>query len=90
MLSDGKYGFIHFNLAAAYFDAENWESARESYQKAAELDPKEPLSAYNVALCLSKQKLWLDSAQWYEEYLKRRPDAPDRAEVLNRIRILRE
>jgi tetratricopeptide (TPR) repeat protein len=89
VLSDGKYGSMHFHLAAAYFDIENWESARESYQKSAELDLQDSASAYNMAACYQRQGNWLEAAHWYEEYLRRAPNASDRAEVLDRIRTFR-
>jgi tetratricopeptide (TPR) repeat protein len=89
-LSDGKYGWMHFNLGSAYFSLENWSFALQSYEKAAELNPKEPASAYNVALCHSKLHQWSDAVSWYEEYLKRNPDASDKAKVLETIRILKQ
>jgi tetratricopeptide (TPR) repeat protein len=88
-LSDGGVAQYHFTLGSAYFDMENWQLARQSYEKAAELNPKDPASAYNVALCLSKQQHFMDAAHWYEEYLRRNPDAKDKADILNRIQILK-
>lgn len=90
VLSDGKYASMHFHLGSAYFSSENWESARESFQKAAELDLHDPSSAYNVALCFQRQGNFLEAAHWYEEYLARAPNASDRAEILNEIRVFRE
>lgn len=87
-LSDGKYAWMHFNLGSAYFSLENWNFALQSYEKAAELNPKEPAAAYNVALCHQRLRHWMDAVKWYEEYLKRKPDAPDKAKVLETIRIL--
>jgi tetratricopeptide (TPR) repeat protein len=89
-LSDGKYSDMHFLLGSAYFKLENWELARQSYEKAAQLDPTDSASAYNVALCLGHLHYYRDAAQWYEEYLRRDPQAKDRAEVLEKIRILRQ
>jgi tetratricopeptide (TPR) repeat protein len=88
-LSDGKYGSMHFRLGFAYFDLENWDLASQSYQKAAELDPADPSAAYNVALCMQRLHYFVDAAKWYEEYLRRKPDAQDRTEILERIRALR-
>jgi tetratricopeptide (TPR) repeat protein len=88
-LSDGKYAYMHFRLGQAYFDLENWEFARQSYEKAAELDPSDPASAYNLALCLGRLKYYLDSAKWFEEYLRRNPNATDKSDVLARIQVLR-
>jgi tetratricopeptide (TPR) repeat protein len=88
-LSDGKYWFMHFHLGQAYFGLENWDFARQSYEKAAELDPSDSASAYNLALCFAHLKYYLDSAKWYEEYLRRNPNAPDKSEILARIQTLR-
>jgi tetratricopeptide (TPR) repeat protein len=88
-VSDGKYSSFHFTLGSAYFDMENWELARQSYEKAAELDQKDSASAYNVAVCFGKQGYYGDAATWYEEYLRRNPDASDKAEILSRIQVLK-
>jgi tetratricopeptide (TPR) repeat protein len=37
-LSDGKYSWMHFTLGSAYFDVQNWELSKQSFEKAAELD----------------------------------------------------
>ena len=89
-LSDGKFGLMHFHLGSAYFETENWQFARQSFEKAAELMPKEDASAYNVALCLQRMKMFIDAAHWYEEVLKRNPGRTDRQELLNRIALLRQ
>ena len=88
-LSDGKYAFMHFHLGSAYFDLENWAFAKDSFEKAAELDPKDAASAFNVALCYSRLNYASDAAKWFEEYLRRNPKATDRDEVTDRIRKLR-
>jgi tetratricopeptide (TPR) repeat protein len=88
-LSDGKWATMHFALGSAYFDMENWSLAAQSFQKAAELDPKEPASAYNVGLCMAKQGYYVDAAKWYEEVLRRDPNRSDKTELLRRIEILR-
>jgi tetratricopeptide (TPR) repeat protein len=88
-LTDGKWAFMHFRLGSAYFELQNWELARDSYLKAAELDKRDPASAYNVALCLQNLRYFTDAATWYEEYLRRKPDSTDRDEILGRIRTLR-
>src|SRR5439155_17647802 len=66
-LSDGKFGIMHFHLGSANFETENWQFARQSFEKAAELMPNSDASAYNVALCLRRQGLFLDAVHWYEE-----------------------
>jgi tetratricopeptide (TPR) repeat protein len=88
-LSDGRYAWMQFEVGSVYFDMENWEFARQSFQKAAELNPKDAAAAYNVAICYAKQNYFFDAAKWYEEYLRRNPNATDKEDILNRIRILR-
>jgi tetratricopeptide (TPR) repeat protein len=87
--SDGKYGYMHFLLGNAYFDGEDWRNAEQSFRKAAELEPKDADAAYNVALCLLKQGYYGDAASWYEEVLRRNPQYKERADILERIRVLR-
>ena len=89
-LSDGKYGWMHFTLGYAYFESENWQAARQSYEKAAELNPKDDSAAYNLALCLVKLGYYRDAALWFEEVLRRNPDHPKKQEILNRIQALRQ
>jgi S1-C subfamily serine protease/Tfp pilus assembly protein PilF len=89
-LSDGKFATMHFALGAAYFDSENWARAALAFEKAAELEPKDWAAAYNVALCMQRQYFRLDAARWFEEVLRRKPDHPEREDLLRRIRVLRQ
>lgn len=88
-LSDGKYSTMHFTRGSAYFDIENWEFARQSFEKAAQLNPKDASAAYNVALCFDRLRYYGDAANWYEEVLRRNPNHRNRREILNRIQVLR-
>lgn len=81
---------MYFRLGTAYFETENWEFARQSFERAAELAPKDPASAYNVALCLQHLGLYIDAANWYEEVLRRDPDRTNKDELLNKIRVLKQ
>ena len=89
-LSDGKFGYMHFELGSAYFGAENWQLAEASFEKAAELTPTDSNAAYNVAVCNGRLGYRLEAARWYEEALRRNPARPDREDVLRRIRLLRQ
>jgi tetratricopeptide (TPR) repeat protein len=89
-LSDGKFGIMHFNLGSAYFQTENWQFAKQSFEKAAELLPTSDSSAYNVALCLHRLGVYLDAAHWYEEALRRNPNRTDKQDILNLISLLRK
>ena len=88
-VSDGKFASMHFTLGGAYFEIENWEFARQSFEKAAELEPKDDVAAYNVALCLSRLGYSHDAARWYEEVLRRNPNHKERREILQQIQNLR-
>lgn len=81
---------MHFQLGAAYFDLENWASARQSFEKAAELEPKDPASAYNVSLCLAHLQFYRDAANWAEEVLRRDPNHPKKKDLLRKIRLWRQ
>lgn len=89
-LTDGKFSTMHFVLAEAYFGTENWEFARQSFEKAAELMPSDDAAAYNVALCFVQLGYFRDAAKWFDEVLRRNPNHKDKQEILDRIRILRD
>lgn len=80
---------MHFTLGSAYYGAENWEFARQSYERAAQMDPKDTAAPYNIALCMVRLGYYHDAASWYEEVLRRNPSHPERQEILNRIQVLR-
>lgn len=88
-LSDGKYSSMHFKLGSAYFEVENWEFARQSFEKAAQLNPKDSAAPYNIALCMIRLGFYRDAANWYEEVLRRDPNHRSREEILSRIQFLR-
>lgn len=88
-LSDGKYGSMHFHLGSAYFETENFQFAKDSFEKAAQLDPKDDAAAYNVAVCLGRLGLLRDAASWYEEVLRRNPSHKNREEILRTIQSFR-
>lgn len=88
--SDGKFPDMHFALGTAHFDLQNWDRAARAFQKSAELSPDSWTAAYNLALCFQRQGFFKDAAKWFEEVLRRRPDHPDREELLKTIRRLRE
>jgi len=88
-LSDGKYGIMHFHLGSAYFEIENWQFAKQSYEKAAELMPTSDAAAYNVALCMQRLGYSVDAITWYQEALRRNPSRTDRQQILDLIAALR-
>ena len=44
-LSDGKYGFMHFELGNAHFQLRQWPEAVQAFKKAAELEPMDSSAA---------------------------------------------
>lgn len=88
-LSDGKYSSMHFNLGSAYFEVENWILAKNSFEKASQLNPKDDAAVYNVALCCARLGYYRDAANWFDEVLRRNPSRKDRQEILSKIQILR-
>jgi tetratricopeptide (TPR) repeat protein len=80
---------MHFRLGSAYFELQNWEFARQSFEKAAELSHTMAPAAYNAALCYVRLGYYRDAVKWYEEYLRRNPSAPDRNDVEATIRALK-
>lgn len=88
-LSDGKFSLMHFSLGSAYFELENWQLAKQSFEKGSELDPNDTAGPYNIALCLIHLSYYLDAAKWFEEVLRRNPNHPQRQEILQKIQTLR-
>jgi tetratricopeptide (TPR) repeat protein len=88
-LSDGKYSFMHCTLGTSYFQMENWQIEEQSFQKAADLEPKDDAAPYNVAICYVHLGYFSDAAHWYEEVLRRNPQRADRDELRQRIQALR-
>jgi tetratricopeptide (TPR) repeat protein len=84
-LSDGKYAHMHFRLGNSYFELENWEFARQSFEKASELDPTDDAAPYNAALCFQNLGYRHDAAKWFREVLRRNPHHPDRPSIERKI-----
>jgi tetratricopeptide (TPR) repeat protein len=86
--SDGKYSEMHFQLGSVLFDLKEWPDAAEAYRKAAELDPKSAVAAFNVANSFYNQPQSESALTWYRDVLKRDPEFSDKETVLRRIREL--
>lgn len=87
-LSDGKFADMHFRLGNLYFDQQDWQQAGESFQQAAQIDKSDAASAYNAGLCLAKQGDNTDALPWFQEVLKRNPDADLRSKTEREISLL--
>jgi tetratricopeptide (TPR) repeat protein len=84
-LSDGKYPWMQFQLGYCYFSINNWTQAAASFRIAADADPTDAVSAFNLALCLSRQGYDADAQQWFREALKRKPDEALRSKILSAL-----
>lgn len=89
-LTDGSFSAMHFALGLSYFDVENWEFAKQSFEKSAQMEPKDDAAAYNVALCFLRLGYYRDAANWLEEVLRRNPNHRNRPDILERIQRLRQ
>jgi tetratricopeptide (TPR) repeat protein len=87
-LSDGKDFLYHFELGSAYFGLQQWPEARQAFQKAAEIEPKDAAAAYNVAVSFYNAQYYEDALTWYREVLKRDPNYPNRQQVQRMINTL--
>jgi tetratricopeptide (TPR) repeat protein len=89
-LSDGKDSDYHFALGDAHFELKHWQLARQSYEKASELDTFNTAAPYNVAICFVRLGYYVDAGHWFSEVLHRDPAYPQKAEVLKRIAELKQ
>lgn len=77
---------FYYNLGVAYSKAKLYEEAIEAYKKSLTLDATNPEANYNLALLYEKVKQEPEIAVlYYRKYLKLRPDANDKKEVLEEI-----
>jgi len=71
------------------YSGKDFLKALKSFQAAWTLSP-DPRYAYNAARCLERLGRLDEAADWYRKYLEAAPDAPDRAEVETKMRVLAE
>lgn len=74
----------HFASGEAKFKAGDYRGAIADFQAADALVPS-PILSYNIGLCHEKLGEPEAAVQSYRDYLRRRPDAPNRTQVEGRI-----
>jgi tetratricopeptide (TPR) repeat protein len=74
--------------AEAFRDGQ-YLQAVAAFQKAYDLIPR-PTLAYNIARSHERLSQWEEAIEWYERYLKLAEDPRDKAEVLDKIEILKK
>jgi len=72
--SDGKYASMHFQLGSAYFRLKQWQDAAQSYEKAAELAPKDPVAAFDAGVSLYNDDQRDGALTWFREAARRDPE----------------
>ena len=82
--SDAKAAY---QAGAAHFKAGRHARALASFERAYKLDPS-PILLYNIARCAEEMGDVERARTNFELYLKRVPEAPDRADVERRIRVM--
>lgn len=88
-LSDGSISSMHFLAGNAYFELGDWVRCERAFYHADRLAPDDVSAAYNRALCLARQGYFRDAASVMEDVLRRDPDHPRRADILDMIRLWR-
>ena len=84
-------GLYHYNLAVAFTQSKLFDEAIDSYEKSLSFDPNNADAHYNLGLLYSNARNMPERAlQHYEEYLKLKPDAEDKNEVIGWIDKLKE
>jgi len=82
-------GLYHYNLAVAYSQAKFLDEALASYEKAIFYDPDNADAHYNLGVMYSNYKDDPAKAiEQYRQYLRLKPQADDREEVLAAIQKL--
>jgi tetratricopeptide (TPR) repeat protein len=88
-LSEGKHAGFHAFLGSVLFDLQQWDQARLSYEKAAQLDRVGDSAPHNIALCLINLHRYREAADWLQEVLRRNPGHEGRIGILSHIEELR-
>lgn len=78
-----------FRRGVAMFHGGHYEAAMQAFTQAHRFAPF-PELLYNMALTAERLDQTRDAIDYYREYLRLRTNAPDRAQVEQRIRELRE
>jgi tetratricopeptide (TPR) repeat protein len=79
----------NYNLGVAYTQAKLYDEAIAAYRKSLEFNPANPEAQYNLAIIYDRiQEDRENAGRHYRQYLKLKPGAEDKDEVLSRIEDL--
>lgn len=79
----------HFALGTNLYNEGRYSDAMVEFRRAKQTH-NAPAFDFNIARCLERLERWGEAADAYEAYLKTLPNAPERAEVTERIVVLRK
>jgi len=83
-------GLYHYNLAVAFTQAKLFDEAIDAYEKSLSFDPNNADAHYNLGLLYTSARGIPERAlEHYQAYLKLKPDAEDKDEVLAWIEKLK-
>jgi tetratricopeptide (TPR) repeat protein len=80
---------VHYNLACCYEEMGNFEKAIAEYETTLQLDSHMTDCIPNIASCYQLLNRPQDAITLFENYLKKRPNAPDAAEIKGMIAALK-
>ena len=77
----------HYQEAARQYDLAEYQPAMDNFREAYRLTG-DPVFLFNIAQCYRKLGNTAEALSFYQTYLRRKPDAPNRDEVERRIKEL--
>jgi tetratricopeptide (TPR) repeat protein len=80
---------LHLNLGVAYQENGERDKARESYERALQLDANSPTALWNLALVLEQDRKFPDAEKLYVRMLDHAPDAAHAEDARFRLGCLR-
>ena len=79
----------HFQIGQDFFDVGRWDEAAAEFERAYALR-KDPTLLYNMAQAYRRKGDAKRAIDLYKNYLMKKPDSPQRADVEERIRTLQQ
>jgi tetratricopeptide (TPR) repeat protein len=79
----------HFTSGTKHFDLGEYQEALTEFKEAYRIK-EDPVFLYNIAQCYRLLKNNTEAIHFYQRYLRRAPDAPNRTEVEHKISALED
>ncbi len=87
---NNNYADAYNNRGEIYRKKKMYREALNDYSKAVQLEPTFAEAYYNLAMVSELENRPGPAAANYENYLKNKPDAPDKSEIESKIKALRQ